>query len=105
MLYEVITVGDKILVTGPSSGVIETVIEEIRVDLKPVEETKKGELFSIKLSDRITSYNVCYTKLLRVIKSSMALKETQYPHLYLLSRILLLHQLCLMLRTLIQITR
>ncbi|WP_120273179.1 peptidase U32 family protein [Mangrovibacterium diazotrophicum] len=53
-------VGDKILVTGPSSGVIETVIDEIRVDLKPVQETKKGELFSVKLSEKIRRSDKLY---------------------------------------------
>lgn len=53
-------VGDKILVTGPSSGVIETVIDEIRVDLNPVDETKKGELFSIKLPEKIRRSDKLY---------------------------------------------
>ena len=29
------------------------------------ESFEKGSLFELKLSNRITSYNVCYTKLLR----------------------------------------
>ncbi|MDD2798168.1 MAG: U32 family peptidase [Bacteroidales bacterium] len=46
-------VGDEILITGPTTGAITTIIEEIRVDLKSVEETVKGELFSIKIADKI----------------------------------------------------
>ncbi len=39
--------GDQILITGPTTGVIETKIEEIRVDLKTTPSTHKGELCSI----------------------------------------------------------
>ncbi|MFZ4454967.1 MAG: peptidase U32 family protein [Bacteroidales bacterium] len=46
-------VGDEILITGPTTGAITTIIEEIRVDQKPVEETVKGEFFSIKIADKI----------------------------------------------------
>ena len=42
-------VGDEILITGPTTGVIETTVKEIRVDLKPVEETVKGDRFSIPI--------------------------------------------------------
>lgn len=40
-------VGDEIIITGPTTGIIETKITEIRVDLSGVTETNKGELFSI----------------------------------------------------------
>jgi putative protease len=33
--------------------VVETVVKEIRVDLKPVEEAKKGEHFSIQIDEKI----------------------------------------------------
>ncbi|MCL1943956.1 MAG: U32 family peptidase [Candidatus Azobacteroides sp.] len=46
-------VGDEILITGPSTGAVTTVVDEIRVDLKPVEETVKGERFSIKIKEKI----------------------------------------------------
>ncbi|GAB6120888.1 peptidase U32 family protein [Dysgonomonas termitidis] len=46
-------VGDEILITGPTTGAVFQTIEEIRVDLKSVEETVKGEKFSIKVSDKI----------------------------------------------------
>jgi putative protease len=42
--------GDQILITGPSTGVIEYNVEEIRVDLKPVAAARKGELCSIPVS-------------------------------------------------------
>lgn len=46
-------VGDEILVTGPTTGAVSQVVEEIRVDLKPVQETVKGEKFSIRLTEKI----------------------------------------------------
>jgi putative protease len=46
-------VGDEIVITGPTTGVVETVVKEIRVDLKPVEEAKKGEHFSIQIDEKI----------------------------------------------------
>ena len=39
--------GDRILVMGPSTGVVEMNVSEIRVDLKPVSEAVKGEYCSI----------------------------------------------------------
>ena len=46
-------VGDEIVITGPTTGAIITKIEEIRVDLKPVEKTVKGERFSIKVAEKV----------------------------------------------------
>lgn len=46
-------VGDEVLVTGPTTGAILQKVEEIRVDLKPVPETVKGERFSMKVAEKI----------------------------------------------------
>ena len=46
-------VGDEIIITGPTTGALPMTIEEIRVDLKPVEKTVKGERFSIKTDEKI----------------------------------------------------
>jgi len=46
-------VGDEILITGPTTGAITKIVDEIRVDLKSVEQTIKGERFSIRLDDKI----------------------------------------------------
>ena len=45
--------GDEILITGPSTGALMQTVEEIRVDLKPVQETFKGERFSIKTKEKV----------------------------------------------------
>lgn len=46
-----LNVGDEIMIIGPTTGVYEDTIKEIRVDLKPVEKTEKGELCSIPAHD------------------------------------------------------
>lgn len=46
-----LNVGDEIMIIGPTTGVYEDTIKEIRVDLKPVEKTEKGELCSIPVHD------------------------------------------------------
>ncbi len=40
-------VGDRILVMGPSTGVVETTVKEIRVNLEPVQEAGKGVFCSV----------------------------------------------------------
>ena len=56
--------GEKILITGPTTGAIFMDAKEIRVDLKPVEETVKGERFSIKTNEKIRPSD----KLFKLIK-------------------------------------
>ena len=46
-------VGDEILITGPTTGAVMQTVEEIRVALKPVEETQKGQRFSLKVAEKI----------------------------------------------------
>lgn len=43
-----ISVGDKLLITGPTTGAEFVTLEEARVDLKPVQTVHKGEHFSMK---------------------------------------------------------
>jgi putative protease len=44
-----LNVGDKLLITGHTTGAMYATLEEARVDLKPVDTVKKGEHFSMKL--------------------------------------------------------
>ena len=53
-------VGDEIIITGPTTGAILLTLTEIRVDLKPVEKTVKGERFSIKVSEKIRPSDKLY---------------------------------------------
>ncbi len=48
-----VKVGDEIVITGPTTGALMTTIEELRVDLEPVEKAVKGEHFSIKTDTKI----------------------------------------------------
>jgi putative protease len=52
--------GDTILITGPTTGVVEYVTEEIRVDLKVAEKALKGELCSIKTPDQLRRSDKVY---------------------------------------------
>ena len=53
-------VGDELLVTGPTTGVAETVLEEIRVELQPVPEAGKGTLCSIPVPGRVRRNDKVY---------------------------------------------
>ncbi|MBN1598420.1 MAG: U32 family peptidase [Bacteroidales bacterium] len=55
-----IQIGDEILVTGPTTGIIQTTVEEIRVDLKTVDQANKGERFSIPLKQMIRRSDKLY---------------------------------------------
>ena len=47
-----LSVGDSVIISGPTTGVIEMTVEEIRVDLKPVQKAVKGDLCSIPLPEK-----------------------------------------------------
>lgn len=46
-------VGDEIVITGPTTGAVIMTVDEIRVDLKPVDKAVKGDSFSIKVDKKI----------------------------------------------------
>ncbi|HOB82832.1 MAG TPA: peptidase U32 family protein [Bacteroidales bacterium] len=43
--------GDSLLITGPTTGVVEYNVEEIRVDLNKTDKALKGEFCSVKIND------------------------------------------------------
>ena len=45
--------GDEIIITGPTTGAIIMTVDELRVDLQPVEKAVKGESFSIRVDSKI----------------------------------------------------
>ncbi len=55
-----LSVGDEILVTGPTTGAVQTIVKEMRVNLKPVEKTVKGESFSMPLDTVIRRSDKLY---------------------------------------------
>ncbi|MBQ3659528.1 MAG: U32 family peptidase [Bacteroidales bacterium] len=48
-----ISVGDPVIISGPTTGVLEFDIPEIRVDLKPVQTARKGDLCSIPCKTKL----------------------------------------------------
>jgi U32 family peptidase len=55
-----LSVGDDIIITGPTTGVIEAKVEEIRVDLKNVPSSAKGEYCSIPVPVKIRRADKMY---------------------------------------------
>ena len=55
-----VSVGDEILITGPTTGLIETQIKEIRVNLLPVNEAVKGDRFSMQIDEHIRRSDKLY---------------------------------------------
>jgi putative protease len=53
-------VGDKILITGPTTGALFSSAEEIRVDLKSVQETVRGEYFSMPVPEKVRPSDKVY---------------------------------------------
>ncbi|MFT3994097.1 MAG: peptidase U32 family protein [Dysgonomonas sp.] len=70
METQTLKVGDEILITGPTTGAVFQTIEEIRVDLESVQETVKGEKFSIKVNEKIRPSD----KLFKMVKVEKAKK-------------------------------
>jgi putative protease len=58
--------GDKILITGPTTGALFFHAEEIRVDLKPVQETVRGEFFSMPVPEKVRPSDKLY-KIIQII--------------------------------------
>jgi len=61
-----LNVGDEILVIGPTTGAVKTILEEIHVDRQPVQKAIKGDVFSIKMDTIIRRSD----KLFKIIDSS-----------------------------------
>lgn len=55
-----LNVGEEIMITGPTTGFMQTTITELRVDDKNVERVNKGETFTIKVSERIRPSDKLY---------------------------------------------
>ena len=55
-----LSVGDKILITGPTTGAVEAEVKEIRFDLKPVKTSIQGQHVSIPLEIKIRNSDKLY---------------------------------------------
>jgi U32 family peptidase len=45
--------GDEIVITGPTTGVFQTVVKEIRFDMEPVAEGMKGQFISVPIETKL----------------------------------------------------
>lgn len=68
-----LNIGDNILVIGPTTGAYEAQLEELRVDLKPVEKAVKGENCSIPVTETLRRGD----KLYLVVDAKHELFQTQ----------------------------
>jgi len=53
-------VGDEILIIGPTTGVYEGIVKELRLELEPVEKVKKGDLFSMPVNEIVRRNDKVY---------------------------------------------
>ncbi len=53
-------VGDEVMITGPTTGYVETIISEIRVDNQSTEAVKKGDVFSFPIDIKIRPSDKLY---------------------------------------------
>lgn len=53
-------VGDEILITGPTTGVIETTVKELRVDMQSVEKAEKGASVSTPITEIVRRADKVY---------------------------------------------
>lgn len=59
-----LSVGDEIMVTGPTTGFFQLKVTELRVDDAPRESVKKGELFSMPVPGKVRPSDALYKVLL-----------------------------------------
>lgn len=55
-----LSVGDQILITGPTTGALNTTVSEIRYDLLPVQTASKGQHISIKVPGKVRPKDKLY---------------------------------------------
>jgi putative protease len=53
-------IGDEIIITGPTTGIVKTVVSEIQLDMKSVEEAPKGSYISIPIDTKIRKSDKLY---------------------------------------------
>lgn len=53
-------VGDEVVITGPTTGALIFKVEELRLDLAPVESVKKGDRFSMPVPEKVRPSDKLY---------------------------------------------
>jgi putative protease len=55
-----LNVGDEVIITGPTTGYIQLVVDELRVDGEPTQKAEKGDVFSIATPEKIRPSDKLY---------------------------------------------
>lgn len=55
-----LNVGDEVIITGPTTGYIQLVVDELRVDGEPAQKAVKGDVFSIATPEKIRPSDKLY---------------------------------------------
>lgn len=55
-----VKIGDELLITGPTTGVIETVMTQMRVDDEPAEQVKRGVTITFPVSEKVRPSDKLY---------------------------------------------
>lgn len=53
-------IGDEILITGPTTGIVQTTVSELRVNDRPTGRVKKGDVFSMLLEEKVRPSDKLY---------------------------------------------
>ncbi len=55
-----LSLGDEILVTGPTTGIVQTFVDEIRVEDKTADKIGKGTVFTVKMEEKVRPSDKLY---------------------------------------------
>lgn len=55
-----LSVGDEVIVTGPTTGYLQVIIDELRVDGKSAQKAEKGDVFTLALNEKIRPSDKLY---------------------------------------------
>lgn len=60
LLSHSLAIGDKVVVIGPTTGVVQSVISELRMENKAIEKVGKGDIFSFRIDEKIRPSDKLY---------------------------------------------
>jgi putative protease len=55
-----LNIGDEVIIIGPTTGTIKTVVSEIHLDSGGVAKAEKGNIFAIKVPDKVRRNDIIY---------------------------------------------
>lgn len=68
--------GDEIMITGKTTGIIRQKVESMYVDKNPVKKAKKGDIITIKVNERVRKNDKLY-----IVKDRKKMQEPKFPKL------------------------